>query len=176
MTAERAQQIGEQALQETRRLQATQQSTADELQRSVRDIGMRIQEQADKTFLQEQAAKAEQKKTKEQLSQQVQEKMDSTRLQVIEATQLAVEAQSVAQLASSTITDYEKKMTDISQTVAQLQQLVIDERKNRIRMESQLSSAQDKIGFAEDRVVICYWRTNSLHQKLQVGRLHVISK
>ena len=149
MTAERAQQIGEQALQETRRLQATQQSTADELQRSVRDIGMRIQEQADKTFLQEQAAKAEQKKTKEQLSQQVQEKMDSTRLQVIEATQLAVEAQSVAQLASSTITDYEKKMTDISQTVAQLQQLVIDERKNRIRMESQLSSAQDKIGFAE---------------------------
>ena len=96
MTAERAQQIGEQALQETRRLQATQQSTADELQRSVRDIGMRIQEQADKTFLQEQAAKAEQEKTKEQLSQQVQEKMDSTRLQVIEATQLAVEAQSVS--------------------------------------------------------------------------------
>ena len=63
MMAERAQQIGEQALQETRRLQATQQSTADKLQRSVRDIGMRIQEQADKTFLQEQAAKAAKKKT-----------------------------------------------------------------------------------------------------------------
>ena len=59
MTAERAHQISEQALQETRRLQETQQSTAEELQRSVRDIGMRIQEQADKTFLQEQAAKAE---------------------------------------------------------------------------------------------------------------------
>ena len=68
---------------------------------------------------------------------------------VTEATQLAAEAQSVAQLALSTITDYEKKMTDISSTVAQLQQLVIDERKNRIKLESQLSSAQDKIGSAE---------------------------
>ena len=83
------------------------------------------------------------------LSQQMQERMDLTQLRIVEATQLAAEAQSVAQLASSTITDYEKKMTDISSTVAQLQQLVIDERKNRIKLESQLSSAQDKIGSTE---------------------------
>ena len=75
--------------------------------------------------------------------------MDSTQQQAVEATQLAVQAQSVAQFASSTITEYEKKMTDVSQTVAQLQQLVIDERKRRMKMESQLSSAQDKIGAVE---------------------------
>ena len=149
VTAERAQQIGEQALQETRQLQLTQQSAAAELKRSVREIGLKIQEQADKTLLQEQTVKAEQEKAKEQLSQQMREKMDSTQQQAVEATQLAVQAQSVAQFASSTITDYEKKMTDISHTVAQLQQLVIEERKRRMTMESQLSSAQDKIGAAE---------------------------
>ena len=59
MTAERAHQIGEQALQETRRLQVTQQSAAEELKRSVRDIGLRIQEQADETLFQEQTTKVE---------------------------------------------------------------------------------------------------------------------
>ena len=47
------------------------------------------------------------------------------------------------------MTDYEKKMTDISPTVVQLQQLVIDEHKRRMAVESQLSSAQDKIGAAK---------------------------
>ena len=59
MMAERAQQIGEQALQETRQLQLTQQLAAAELKRSVMKIGLKIQEQADKTLLQEQTAKAE---------------------------------------------------------------------------------------------------------------------
>ena len=121
MTAERAQQIGEQALQETRRLQVTQQSAAAELKRSVMEIGLKIQEQADKTLLQEQTVKAEQEKAKEQLSQQMREKMDSTQQQAVRATPLAVQAQSVAQFASSTITEYKKKMTDISHTMAQLQ-------------------------------------------------------
>ena len=72
--------------------------------------------------------------------------MDSTQQQAVEATQLAVQAQFVAQFASTTMTEYEKKMTDISHTVAQLQQLVIDERKRWMTMESQLLSVQDKIG------------------------------
>ena len=59
MTTERAQQIGEQALQETRRLQMMQQSAVAELKRSMMEIGLKIQEQADKTLLQEQTAKAE---------------------------------------------------------------------------------------------------------------------
>ena len=101
--------------------------------------------------------------------------MDLTQLQIVEATQLAAEAQSVAQLASSTITDYEKKMTDILSTVAQLQQLVIDERKNRIKLESQLSSAQDKIGStgtAESG--IDHGESKAWRQKLQVGRRQLI--
>ena len=69
VTAERAQQIGEQALQETRQLQLTQQSAATELKRSVMEIGLKIQEQADKTLLQEITAKAEQEKAMKQLSQ-----------------------------------------------------------------------------------------------------------
>ena len=67
MTAKRAQQIGEQALQETRQLQVTQQSAATELKRLVVEIGLKIQEQADKTLLQEQTVKAEQEKAKAQL-------------------------------------------------------------------------------------------------------------
>ena len=68
ITAERSQQIGEQALQETRQLQLTQQSAAAELKHLVMEIGLKIQEQADKTLLQEQTAKAEQEKATEQLS------------------------------------------------------------------------------------------------------------
>ena len=117
LMAERAQQIGEQALQETRQLQVTQQSAAAELKRSVMEIGLKIQEQADKTLLQEQTVKAEQEKAKEQLSQQMREKMDSTQQQAVEATHLAVQAQSVAQFASTTMTEYEKKMTNIPHTV-----------------------------------------------------------
>ena len=93
------------------------------------EIGLKIQEQADKTLLQEQTVKVEQEKAKEQLSQQMRGKMDSTQQQAVEATHLAIQAQFVAQFASSTLTEYEKKMTDILHTVAQLQQLVIDEQK-----------------------------------------------
>ena len=64
MTAKRVQQIGEQALQETRQLQVTQQSVATELKRSVMEIGLKIQEQAVKTLLQEQTAKVEQEEAK----------------------------------------------------------------------------------------------------------------
>ena len=98
-----------------------QQSVTAELQQSVMAIGIRIQEQAEKTLLQEHTAKAEQEKATEQLSQQMGAKMDTTQQQAVEATQLAVQAQSVTQFASTTMTAYEKKMTDISQTVAQLQ-------------------------------------------------------
>ena len=51
-------------------------------------------------------------------------------------------------------------MTDISQIVVQLQQLVIDEHKRWMNMESQLSLAQDKIGAAE-------WQSRDLSMKNQ---------
>ena len=103
--------------------------------------------------------------------------MDSTQQHVVEATHLAVQAQFVAQFASSTITEYEKKMTDISHTVAQLQQLVINEQKRRMTMESQLSLAQDKIGAVERQShdlsmknqqlasEVASWQTTFIHKR-----------
>ena len=54
------------------------------------------------------------------MSQQVQEKMASTQQQAIEATQLAVQAQSTAQFASQTMTDYEQKLSQVAHTMEQL--------------------------------------------------------
>ena len=60
-------------------------------------IGFKIQEQAQRTLLQEQTMKEQQKQTTEQLSQKMQSEVDSMKQQALEATQLAVQAQSVAQ-------------------------------------------------------------------------------
>ena len=46
---------------------------------------------------------------------------------------------------------YDTKFGELQQSVDQLQQVVINERKNRMKMESQLSTAQDKIGATERR-------------------------
>ena len=105
------------------------------------DIGVKIQEQAQKTLFQDQTSKEAQEKMKEQLSQQVQEKMASTQQQVLEATQLAVQDQSTTQFASQTMTDYEQKLSKVTHTMEQLQKLIIEERKKRMMMESQLLSA-----------------------------------
>ena len=72
----------------------------------------------------------------------MQAEVDSTRQQAVDATQLAVQAQSVAQFASTTVSAYETRLGEIQHTVDQLQQLVINERKIRMTMESQLSAAQ----------------------------------
>ena len=71
----------------------------------------------------------------------MQAEVDSTRQQVVDATQLAVQVQSVAQFASTTVSSYETKFGEIQHTVDQLQQVVISERKSRMQMESQLSAA-----------------------------------
>ena len=49
----------------------------------------------------------------EQLSQQMQTEVDSTRQQAVEAMQLAVQAQSVAQFVSTTVSTYETKFGEI---------------------------------------------------------------
>ena len=56
-TAKRAQKISEQAMKETKELQLVQQTTATEIKRYVADIGFKIQEQAEKTLLQERTSK-----------------------------------------------------------------------------------------------------------------------
>ena len=59
-------------MRETQMLQLMQQATATELKEEVAKIGIRIQEQSDKTLFQEQARKEQQDRTMEQLSQQMQ--------------------------------------------------------------------------------------------------------
>ena len=88
VTAERAQILSEKAMRETQMLQLTQQATAAELKEEVAMIGIRIQEQSDKTLFQEQARKEQPfrlpllppDRTTEQLSQRMQAEVDSTRL------------------------------------------------------------------------------------------------
>ena len=55
VTAERAQMTSEKAMRELQMLQLTQQTTAAELKNEVAKIGLRIQEQSDKTLFQEQS-------------------------------------------------------------------------------------------------------------------------
>ena len=99
--------------------------------------------------LQERSLQEAEERAREQLSQHLQAKTEIIQRQAGEATQVVVQAQSAVQAASATMTEYEAKMSMMSQTLAQLQQLIIDERKKRIDMESQLSAAQDKIGGTE---------------------------
>ena len=79
VTAERAQMTSEKAMRELQMLQLTQQTTAAELKNEVAKIGLRIQEQSDKTLFQEQTRKEQQDQTTEQLSQRMQAEVDSTR-------------------------------------------------------------------------------------------------
>ena len=60
----------------------------------------------------------------------MQAKVDATQQQAVDATQLAVQTQSVAQYASTTMSAYKAKMKEVESIVSQLQQLVIDERKD----------------------------------------------
>ncbi|MCV6576723.1 MAG: hypothetical protein OIF58_13400, partial [Cohaesibacter sp.] len=57
-------------------------------------------------------------------------------------------------------------MGEIQHTVDQLHQLVINERKNSMKMESQLSTAQDKIGAAERRTKLLEQKNENLQKEL----------
>ena len=96
----------------------------------------------------------------------MQTEVESTRQQAVDATQLAVQAQSVAQFASTMVSAYETKLGEIQHIVDQLQQLVINERKNRMKMESQLSAAQDKIGAAKRRTQLLEQKNENLQKEL----------
>ena len=96
----------------------------------------------------------------------MQAEVDSTRQQAVDATQLVVQVQSVAQFASTTVSAYETRLGEIQHTVDQLQQWVINERKNRMNMESKLSVAQDKIGAAERRTQLLEQKNENLQKEL----------
>ena len=82
----------------------------------------------------------------------------------MDATQLAVQAQSVAQFASTTVLAYEARINEVQSTVEKLQQLIVSERQNRLKLESQLSTAQDQIGAAERRGQLLEQKNTRLEQ------------
>ena len=96
----------------------------------------------------------------------MQAEVDSTRQQVVDATQLAVQVQSVVQFASTMVSAYETRLGEIQHTMDQLQQLVISERKNRMNVESKLSAAQDKIGATERCTHLLEQKNENLQKEL----------
>ena len=72
----------------------------------------------------------------------------------------------MAQVASMTVSAYEQKINEVQSIVEQLQQLVVNERKNRMRMESQLFATQDKIGAAERRTKLLEQKNEYLQKEL----------
>ena len=63
VTTKRAQILRKKAMRKTQMLQLTQQATATELKDEVTKIGVRIQEQSERTLLQEQTRKEQQDRT-----------------------------------------------------------------------------------------------------------------
>ena len=59
----------------------------------------------------------QQDQTMEQLSQWMQAKVDSLRQQAVDVMQLAVQAPSVVQFASTTVSAYETRMNEVQSTV-----------------------------------------------------------
>ena len=116
--------------------------------------------------MQVRAVQEMEKEVTAKLSRDMTAKVDIIQRQAGEATQVAVQAQSAVQAASATMTEYEVKMSTMSNTLAQLQQLIIEERKKRIDMEHQLSSAQDQIGAAERRSEV--WATKNQQLESEV--------
>ena len=57
-------------------------------------------------------------------------------------------------------------MQKVESTVSQLQQLIVEERKNRLSMENRLFAAQDKIGAAECRSVILESKNRQLETEV----------
>ena len=91
---------------------------ATEIKEEVAKIGLRIQEQSQRTLLQEQTVKEQQDRATEQLSQRMQAEVDSTRQQAVDATQFALQVQFVAQIASTTVSTYEANINEVQHTVA----------------------------------------------------------
>ena len=79
----------------------------------------KLQEQSQQVSLRERSLQEAEEKARERLSQQLQVKTEIIQRQAGEATQVAVQAQSVAQDVLAIITGYEAKMTEMSNMLVQ---------------------------------------------------------
>ena len=85
----------------------------------------------------------------------MQAKVDSTWQQAADTTQQAVQAQSVVQFASTTMSAYEAEMNEVQRTVEQLQQLIISER-NFQQQKARLVLWKDVINCW--KIKMCNWK------------------
>ena len=72
------------------------------------------------------------------------------------------EAQKVAQSTMTMSQHYEEKLTAVTQKMEQLETLLIAQRQKGMKLESELSAGQDRIGGAERRA-----------QQLEVENTHI---
>ena len=75
----------------------------------------------------------------------------NTQQKVEGISQIALQAQQTAQTTASAPQKYETQLEEVTHKMQQLEKLLIDQRKRKLALKSQLSAAQDRIGAAERR-------------------------
>ena len=107
----------------------TAKRTAAELEVQIKQMAQRLAEQGLQAERRSQAAKIEQAKLVQQLA----------------------EAQRQIQMTASTSQPYAAQMSDLTQKMSAMEKLLVEQRQKGMRLESELSAAQDRIGGAERR-------------------------
>ena len=102
-------------------------------------MAQKIAEQKELTFLQASLAREAQAKLKEDLTRQTKKKLQSV-------SEIAQQAQSLAQQSAQTFGAYETQMAELMQKMTFMEQVIVKQRQKSISLESQLFVAQDQIG------------------------------
>ena len=83
-------------------------------------------------------------------------------------SQIALQAQQTAQTPASTTQQYETQLEEVTHKMQQLEKLLIDQRKSKLALESQLSATQDHIGVAERRSKATEEANKKLQEEMQI--------
>ena len=124
-------------------LEGTTQVAMD-TQQKVQEIVSKIAEQKELTFLQASLAHEAQVKLEEELTRKTKKELQSV-------SAIAQQAQTIAQQSAQTSGAYETQMAELMQKMTCMEDLLVQQRKKSMTLESQLSAAQDRIGGAERR-------------------------
>ena len=131
---------------ETQRQIAGTTQVAMETQQKVQEMAKTLAEQKELTFLQAHLAREAQAKMEEDLTRKT-----KTELQSVSA--IAQQAQTLAQQSAQTSGTYETRIAEMMEKMTFLEKALVQQRKTSMTLESQLSTAQDRIGGAERRVI-----------------------
>ena len=151
-----------------RQLEGTTQ-VAMETQKKVQKMATKIAEQKELTFLQASLAHEAQANLEVELTRK-------TKKEIQGVSEMAQQAQSIAQQSVQTASAYETQMTEMKQKMAVLEQLLVQQRKKGMQLESQLSAAQDRIGGAERRAKRWRMKTAAFRVKSNIGMICIQKK